>query len=107
AIRKEWVAANPCVGVEKRADNKRQRYMPADEYRKLGRGLAEAERLRMNENVLVAIVVLAFTGCRKSEILNLQSNEIDAAGHCLRLRDSKSGPQLRPCGRAALNLLAK
>jgi integrase len=93
--------------VEKRADNKRQRYLTADEYRKLGRGLAEAERLGMNENVLVAIVVLAFTGCRKSEILNLKRDEIDFDGHCLRLRDSKSGPQLRPCGRAALNLLVK
>ena len=61
----------------------------------------------MNANVLVAIVVLAFTGCRKGEILNLKRNEIDVDGHCLRLRDSKSGPQLRPCGRAALALLAK
>ena len=61
----------------------------------------------MNANVLVAIVILAFTGCRKGEILTLKPDELDAAGHCLRLRDSKSGPQLRPCGRAALKILAK
>jgi integrase len=107
AIRKEWVGDNPCVGVEKPADNRRRRYLTADEYGRLGTGLAKAERLGMNPNVLVAIVVLAFTGCRKGEILNLQRDEIDVGGHCLRLSDSKSGPQLRPCGRAALNLLAK
>ena len=107
AMRKEWVERNPCLGVEKRADHKRQRYLTADEYGKLGRGLAKAERLGMNPNVLVAIVVLAFTGCRKGEILSLKRDEVDAGGHCLRLRDSKSGPQLRPCGRAALSLLAK
>jgi integrase len=107
ALRKQWVGANPCVGVEKPADNRRQRYLTADEYGKLGTGLAQAECLGMNTNVLVAIVVLAFTGCRKGEILNLKRDEIDVDGHCLRLRDSKSGPQLRPCGRAALSLLAK
>jgi integrase len=107
ALRKQWVGANPCVGVEKPADNRRQRYLKADEYGRLGTGLAEAERLGMNTNVLAAIVVLAFTGCRKGEILNLKREEINLRGHCLRLRDSKSGPQLRPCGRTALNLLAK
>jgi integrase len=107
ALRKQWVETNPCAGVEKPADNRRQRYLTADEYGKLGTGLAQAERFGMNANVLVAIVVLAFTGCRKGEILNLKRDEIDVGGHCLRLRDSKSGAQLRPCGRAALNLLTK
>jgi integrase len=107
ARRKQWVETNPCTGVEKPADNRRQRYLTPDEYGKLGRGLFEAERLGTNVNVLVAIVVLAYTGCRKSEILNLKPDEVDVAGHCLRLRDSKSGPQLRPCGRAALDLLSK
>ena len=107
ARRKQWVETNPCTGVEKPADNRRQRYLTPDEYGKLGRGLFEAEGLGMNADVLVAIVVLAYTGCRKSEILNLKPDEVDVAGHCLRLRDSKSGPQLRPCGRAALDLLSK
>jgi integrase len=107
ALRKQWVETNPCAGVEKPADNRRQRYLTADEYGKLGTGLAQAERFGMNANVLVAIVILAFTGCRKGEILNLKRDEIDVGGHCLRLLDSKSGAQLRPCGRAALNVLAK
>ena len=33
ALRKQWVDANPCVGVEKPGDNCRQRYLTADEYR--------------------------------------------------------------------------
>ena len=107
AVRKQWVGANPCAGIEKPADNRRQRYLTPDEYGKLGRGLFQAERLGMNTNVLIAVVVLTFTGCRKGEILNLKPDEIDVDGHCLRLRDSKSGPQLRPCGRAALSCLVK
>jgi integrase len=106
AIRKEWMVSNPCLGVEKRADNKRHRYLTPQEYGKLGTGLAEAERLGMNANALVAIVVLAFTGCRKGEILNLRRSEVDLNGRCLRLEDSKTGPQLRPCGRAALSILS-
>jgi site-specific recombinase XerD len=66
ALRKQWVAANPCMGVEKPADNKRQRYLTAEEYGKLGRGLFQAERLGMKLNILIAIVILAFTGCRTS-----------------------------------------
>ena len=107
ALRKQWVGANPCAGVQKPADNRRERYLTADEYGRLGTGLARAERLGVNTNTLVAIVAMAFTGCRKGEILNLKREEIDVEGHGLRLRDSKSGPQLRPCGRAALNLLAR
>lgn len=107
ALRKQLVEANPCAGVEKPADNKRQRYLTPEEYGKLGSALFQAERLGMNPNVLIAIVILALTGCRKGEILNLKVDEIDVGGHCLRLRDSKSGPQLRPCGRAALNILVK
>jgi site-specific recombinase XerD len=76
ALRKQWAGANPCVGVEKPADNRRQRYLKANEYGRLGTGLAEAERIGMNTNVLVAIVVLTFTGCRKGEILNLKREEI-------------------------------
>jgi integrase len=107
AVRKEWVGTNPCVGVEKRADNRRHRYLTPEEYGKLGKGLSEAEQLGMNANALAAIVVLAFTGCRKTEILKLKSSEIDLAGRCLRLQDSKSGPQLRPCGQVALRMLSK
>ena len=76
ARRKHWVEANPCLGVEKPADNKRQRYLTADEYRKLGNGLFEAELLGMNPNALIAIVILAFTGCRKGEVLNLKRDEV-------------------------------
>src|SRR5262249_9382613 len=87
ALRKHWVEANPCMGVEKPADNRRQRYLTEGEYRSLGKGLFEAERLGMKPSALIAIVMLAFTGCRKGEILNLKRGEIDLDGHCLRLRD--------------------
>jgi hypothetical protein len=62
ALRTQWVGVNPCAGVQKPADKRRQRYLTADEYGRLGTGLAQAERLGINTNALVAIVAMAFTG---------------------------------------------
>ncbi len=106
AVKKEWTDNNPCIGVEKPADAVRSRFLTAEEYRKLGDGLREAGQLGVNPTALRAIEALALTGCRKGEILNLNRDEIDVAGRCLRLQDTKSGAQMRPCGRNALEFLA-
>lgn len=106
AIRKGWVDSNPCVGVETRADQVRERFLRPEEYARLGKALRDAEAEGANVTVLRAIECLALTGCRRSEILQLRSEAIDAEGRCLRLADTKSGAQLRPCGRVALDLLA-
>ena len=38
-----------------------------------------------------AIRLIALTGCRRSEILNLKWSEVDFEGSCLRLGDTKTG----------------
>ena len=38
--------------------------------------------------------------------MNLNWVEIDPQSRCLRLQDSKTGPQLRPCGKAAFDHLS-
>ncbi len=105
AIRKGFVDENPCRGVEKPADGIRTRFLSAQEYEQLGDGLRKAEGEGVNVTALRAIEALALTGCRKSEILYLRSDEIDVAGRCLRLRDTKTGAQMRPCGQTALQFL--
>ncbi len=107
AMRKRWVEANPCTGVEKPADNKRHRYLKADEYAKLGLALRTARANGVNGAALDAIEALALTGCRKGEILKLAPGEIDPEGHCLRFNATKTGPQMRPCGQAALTFLQR
>lgn len=65
AMRKRWVEANPCTGIEKPADHKRHRYLKADEYAKLGLALRTARAKGVNGAALDAIEALALTGCRR------------------------------------------
>lgn len=105
AIGKGWVDLNPCLGVEKPADKRRDRFLSKREYVKLGDALVEAERTGSNKTALRAVVALMLTGCRKSEILDLAYKDIDVDGRCLRLPDTKTGKQIRPCGKQALEYL--
>ena len=49
---------------------------------------------------IAAIRLIALTGCRRSEILNLKWSEVDFKGSCLRLGDTKTGASIRPVTRA-------
>jgi integrase len=49
--------------------------------------------------------ILALTGTRLGEIVNLRVEEVDRPGHAIRLGDSKTGASVRPLGRAALELI--
>jgi len=104
-IRQGWVDDNPCVGVEKLVDNKRVRYLSAKEFIKLGDALGEAGRSGVSPIALAAVRALALTECRRNEILRLKQSELDVAGRCLRLEETKSGKQTRPAGRAALEFI--
>jgi integrase len=105
AIKKGWAEVNPCYGVEKPADGRRDRFLKEDEYARLGMALDEAREMDLNQNALNAIKLTALTGCRKSEVLGLRVSEVDFNGNCLRLSDTKTGAQMRPCGNIALQLL--
>ena len=107
AIRKGYLEQNPCRGVEKPADNKRERFLNPDEYKRLGAALSIAQAEGVSVVAINAIKTLALTGCRKSEVLSLKGAEIDVVGHALRLRDSKSGAQARPVGRTALDFMGE
>jgi integrase len=63
---------------------------------------------RDGEAVLAAQAVrlLALTGCRKSEVLNLTWAQVDLDTRQLRLATSKEGYSIRPLGQAAVDLLS-
>src|SRR5690606_37321223 len=68
------------------------------EYRVLGSILREgqrSDRYRIHAEILRLIAV---TGCRRGEIVNLKWSEVDLEGSCLRLIDSKEGSSVRPVG---------
>jgi integrase len=105
AIHKGLVKDNPCHGVERPSDQKRKRFLTPEEYQRLGAAIIEAREIGINPIGLNAIEALMLTGCRKNEILTLSASDIDLSGRCLRLGDTKTGAQLRPCGKTALDYL--
>src|SRR3546814_7749927 len=42
--------------------------------------------------------MLALTGCRRSEVIEIRWSEIDSAGSAFRLDDTKEGQSVRPIG---------
>ena len=92
---------NPCLGVTKNPRKKVARFLDTDELTRLGRAL-DANEARWPEAV-AAIRLLALTGCRRSEVLNLRWRNI--GNDVLKLEDSKTGPRSVPLGASARALI--
>lgn len=100
-------ADNPVRGAKRQADKVRKRRLTADEYKRLGRALRDADDEGDTEQATAGIWLLALTGCRLSEIVALQHAETDKVGGCFRLHDSKEGESVRPIGKPAFDVIAK
>lgn len=73
AIRWEWRADNPCKGIERYPEEKRERYLTPDEIGRLAGALAEhPDRVAAN-----AVRLLLLTGARKSEVLRATWEQFD------------------------------
>lgn len=105
AVQRGIVEHNPTHGLKKPKYRVRDRRLSEAEYRTLGEILDRAstnERQQIHADILHLI---ALTGCRKSEIVELKWSEVDFEGSCLRLSDSKEGASVRPIGLAAISFL--
>jgi integrase len=91
-----YVERNAAHGVRKPADKRRSFRLAPEGYQALGARLEAVERQGEHWQALSAIRLIALTGCRRSEILNLKWSEVDFKSSCLRLGDSKTGASLRP-----------
>ena len=101
-----YIERNPAHGIRKPADKRRSFRLASEGYRALGESLEAAERRGEHWQAIAAIRLLALTGCRRSEILNLKWSEVDFKGSCLRLGDTKTGASLRPLPEPAHAILA-
>lgn len=106
AVSEGVIASNPARGVKRPADNPRSRRLSAEEYHQLGKALADAEEEAETAQGIAGVWLFALTGCRSGEITNLKWTEVDEAGGCFRLKDSKEGASIRPVGQRAFDLLA-
>ena len=94
--------SNPCIGIAKNPRKQIARFLDVEELARLGRVL-DAHEARWPEAV-AAVRLLALTGCRRSEVLNLRWRNIGA--NALNLEDAKTGPRAVPIGEAARALIA-
>ena len=92
---------NPCVGIKKNPRRDIARFLDTDELARLGRAL-DAREVQWPQAV-AAIRLLALTGCRRSEVLNLCWR--DVSENAINLPDGKTGPRAVPLGEATRALI--
>jgi len=107
AVSEGIITSNPVLGVRRPADDRRVRRLDPKEYARLGKALRDAEQLGEAAQGLFGAWLLILTGCRLGEIVHLKWTEVDDAGHCFRLADSKEGASVRPIGTPAFDVLSK
>ncbi len=99
--------SNPCLHVKRYKEEKRERFLSADEFNRLGRVLDEIlEDGSESRSAMVAIRLLMLTGCRLSEIQKLRWEHVDLDAGELRLPDTKTGGRAVPLAPSAVRLLA-
>lgn len=97
---------NPCVGIERFAEQKRRRYLSSAELARLGGALARAEEQKLTSPYVVAAIrLLVFTGARLTEILTLRWDYVDLERGLINLADSKTGAKTIYLNAAAQGLL--
>ncbi len=100
--------SNPCRRVARFPEKAHERYLTAEELKRIGKTLKELEDEKSEPQVAIdALRLLIFTGARKSEILNLKWSEVDLEKGLLRLEDSKTGAKVIYLNLAAIDILKK
>ena len=93
--------SNPCVGIRRYRDTRRERFLGPEEYRSLAAVLARHQSRRPLHAAAVQLLLL--TGCRKGEIIMLKWRDYREGR--LFLPDSKTGPRTVWLAQAARDLL--
>jgi integrase len=112
AVRGRMRADNPAHGVERFADQERNRRLSDDEYAALGEALRRAETAGMWPAAIAVTRFLVLTGWRTGEATGLRWAEIDVARRTATLVDNsktgrtvKTSRSIRPLSRAACEVL--
>jgi len=106
AVGKKILAVNPVPLFKRKKDKPLPPPFSIEAVQAVGKAMRALEAEGEPAVGVRAIRHLLLTGFRRMEGLTLVWGAVDAAGHCARLADTKTGPQLRPLGQAALDHLA-
>jgi integrase len=97
------IASNPCRGVKKYKETKRERYLDKHELKRLGQALRIEDEFAPSAVACVRLLIL--TGCRLGEIQTLKWSYLDLDRHLAFLPDSKTGKKTLYLGAVAVELL--
>ena len=98
---------NPCRHVRKYKEEKRERFLSDEEFRRLGEVVNEMEATgSVTVYEAAAIRLLMLTGCRKNEIVKLKWKDVDINAGEIRIPDGKTGARLVPLSPAAAEVLS-
>ena len=89
--------SNPFRGIKRNKGRKIERFLSQAEMARLGEALSQHRADKPNEVAVISL--LALTGCRRGEILNLTWGEVQ--GRKLKLTDTKTGPRVIWLGKEA------
>jgi integrase len=103
AVRHRLTPHNPAKGTRKIAGRRRTLRWSLDQVRSLGDQIRKAAREGESPTGLRAIRFMLLSGFRRQEALGLERSWLFERG--VNLPDSKSGPQVRPIGVAAIDVL--
>ena len=95
--------SNPCRGVRKFKEKKRERFLNREELRRLGEALRVEEEFA--PSAVACIRLLLLTGCRLGEIQTLKWSYLDLDTCLAFLPDSKTGRKTLYLGSVAVKLL--
>lgn len=97
---------NPCHGIQKFPENKKERFLREGELLRL-EDVLEIQRQvsKSSPYTFAAIHMLLYTGCREGEILTLQWDDVHVKDRYLHLKDSKTGARTVPLNEKAQNIL--
>ena len=99
------IEVSPATGVRIMASRKLKRHLGAGEIRHLGKVMTQMEREGEHPTGLAAIRVMLLTGFRRMEVLAMRKEWVQPEDNLVRFPDTKSGPQMRVAGDAAMTCL--
>ena len=98
--------SNPCLHVKRYKEEKRERFLNAEEFSRLGQVLDEIlHDGSETRSAVVAFRLLMLTGCRLSEIQKLRWEHVNLDAGELHLPDTKTGGRAVPLAPSAVRLL--